>query len=167
MIVKGPFTLKWGDNTILDVEDISIDHEISSDEFETLQGKSYEIDGSYKASAVITLLAGDIPALAALLPQNFVENGGVLSTGETVDNADGAMDFTPAACTISTTYNNLDIISCANPALVLRIVNARTKVDAVELDGKVQKVMVKFVGEPGTDEATLQMFIEGTIAVVS
>ncbi len=167
MIIKGPFTIKWGDNTILDVEDLDIDFEITSDDFDTLQGNIRTVDGSQKAGAIVTLLAADIPALAALLPQNFVENGGVMSTGETVSNANGAMDFAPASCTISTVYNNLDIISCANPAMVLRIVNARTKASAFEIDGKVQKVMVEFLGEPGSDEATIQMFREGTIAVVS
>jgi hypothetical protein len=167
MLIKGPFSIKWGDNVIDDVEEISVDHEIASDEFETIQGKNYEIDGAYKVSAVITLLASDIPALAAILPQHFVANGEVLSTGETVSSANGAIDIVPGACDESTVYNDLDIMSCANPSNVFRIVNARTKIDGVEVDGKIQKVMVKFVGESDTDEATIQFFTYGTIAVVS
>jgi len=167
MLIKGPFTLKWGANTILDVEEISIEHTIASDEFETIQGQTYEIDGAYKATATITLLGSDLPALAALLPQHYVANGEVMSTGETVTNTAGAMDIVPGSCSESATYNDLDILSCASPANVVRIVNARTKIDGVEIDGKIQKVMVKFVGEPGTDEATLQFFKDGTIAVVS
>lgn len=166
-LIKGPFSLKWGDNTILDVEEITIDHNIATEEFETIQGKSYEIEGAYKASAIITLLGSDLPALAALLPQNFVANGGVMSTGETVNNAEGAIDIVPGNCSESIIYNNLDIISCANPANVARIVNARTKIESVEVDGKIQKVMIKFIGEPATDEATLQFFKDGTINVVS
>ena len=50
---------------------------------------------------------------------------------------------------------------------MFRLVNARTKIDSVEIDGKVQKVSVKFVGEPAADEATIQFFTDGTIAVVS
>lgn len=167
MLVRGPFNIKWGDNTILDVEEISIDHSISSDDFETVQGKTYEVDGAYKASVTLTLLASDIPALAAVLPQHFVDDGEVLSTGETVNHAQGAIDVVPRDCDTAIVYNNLDIISCANPAYVARLVNARTKLDSISIDTKIQKVMVKFIGEPDTDEATMQFFRDGTISVVS
>lgn len=167
MLVRGPFTLKWGDNVIEDVEEVDIEQEVDQEDFETLQGKSIAVDGSYKAEATITLLAADIPALAALLPQNYVANGAVLSTGETVTHAEGAIDVAPSLCTESTVYNNLDIISCADPAVVFRIVNARTRMDGVEVDNKVLKIMVKFIGESESDEATVQMFREGTINVVS
>lgn len=167
MLIRGPFTIKWGDNTIIDVEEVDVEHEVSSDDFETVQGKTYEVDGPYKVSAIITLLASDIPALAALLPQYFVANGGVMSTGETVANADGAIDIKAQDCDDDITYNNLDIISCANPANVLRLVNTRSKIEGVEVDNKLQKVMVKLVGESEANEATLQMFIDGTINVVS
>lgn len=167
MLIKGPFNLKWGANTILDVEEISIEHTIASDEFETVQGNVYEIDGAYKCTATITLLGSDIPSLAAILPQHFVANGEILSTGETVTDTNGAIDIVPGSCDESPTYNDLDIMSCANPANVARIVNARTKIDGVEIDGKVQKVTVKFIGEPAANEATLQFFKFGTIHVVS
>ena len=167
MIVRGPFDLKWGDNVIQDVEELDIEHEISSDDFETLQGKTYEVDGPYKVSATITLLASDIPTLAALLPQYFVADGAVLSTGETVNHAEGAIDVAPHDCDESLIYNNLDISSCANPAVVLRVINARTKIEGVETDNKIQKVMVKFIGESEADEATIQFLREGTISVVS
>jgi hypothetical protein len=167
MLVRGPFTIKWGDNTILDVEEVDLEHEVSSDDFETVQGKTYEVDGPYKVTATLTLLASDIPALAALLPQYFVANGGTMSTGETVNNADGAIDIKAAECSDSITYNPLDITSCANPANVLRVVNARSKIEGVEIDNKLQKVMVKLIGESEANEATIQMFIDGTISVVS
>ena len=166
-LIKGPFTLKWGDNTVTDVESIDVSHEIDSADYETLQGKNIELDGSYKVNATITLLASDIPALAALLPQFFVPNGGVLSTGETVNQADGAIDVSPSACDTDTVYNNLDVISCETLAHVFRIVNARTKIEGIEFDNKVRKIMVKFVGEASSNEATVQFFREGTIATVS
>lgn len=166
-IIRGPFELKWGDNTLTDIEEISLEHTIDSEEFQTVQGKTIEIDGAYKVSATITLLASDISALAVLLPQHFIENGGVLSTGETVNNAQGAIDIRAGSCTESIIYNNLDITSCGNPGQVARIVNARTKLEGVEIDNKVQKVMVKFIGEAAQNEATMQFFKSGTIAVVS
>lgn len=167
MIIRGPQTLKWGDNIIEDVEEISVEHEISSDDFETLQGKTYEIDGPMKVSATITLLASDIPSLAAILPQHFVANGGILSTGETVNHAQGAIDVVPQDCDEEIVYNHFDIISCANPGQVLRIVNARTKLDGIEIDNKLQKVMVKIIGESEANEATVQFFKENSISVVS
>lgn len=167
MIIKGPFSLKWGDNTITDVEEIDVEHEIDSEDYQTVQGRTIELDGAYKSAVTLTLLASDIPALAAILPQHFVANGGVLSTGETVNHAQGAIDVAPADCDDNTVYNNLDIISCGTPANVMRLVNARTKLEGIDIDDKVQKVMVKFVGEPLTDEAVVQFFRQGTIAVVS
>lgn len=166
-LVRGPFALRWGDNIIEDVEEIDVSYERSSDDFETVQGKTYEVDGPDKVTVTLTLLASDIPALAALLPQNFVANGGVLSTGETVNHAEGAIDMTPAICSQDLVYNNLDIESCGNPANVFRIVNVRTKLDGIEMDNKLQKVMVKFVGEANQDEASVQFFRKGTINVVS
>lgn len=166
-LVRGPFTLKWGDNTINDVEEIDIEHDIASDDYETISGKTYEIEGAYKVGASLTLLASDIATLSVLLPQHFVPNQGTLSTGEKVNNAQGAIDVAPHDCDTSLIYNNLDIISCANPSQVTRIVNARTRLEGLEVDNKVQKVVVRFLGEPATDDATIQIFKQGTIAVVS
>ena len=167
MLVRGPFNLKWGDNVIADVEEIDVSHEISSDDLETVQGKTIEVDGPFKATAILTLLASDIAALAAVLPQHFVPNGEVLSTGETVDHAEGAIDVVPRDCDEDLLFNNLDIISCANPGIVFRIVNARSKIENIEFDNKLQRVMVKFVGEAEADQATVQFFREGTVQVVS
>lgn len=167
MIIRGPFDIKWGDNTISDVEEINIEHSIDSEDYKTVQGRTLEIDGSYKATATITLLASDIPALSAILPQYFVANGGILSTGETVSNADGAIDIAPRNCDDELVFNNLDIISCGSPAQIARIVNARTKIEGIEVNEKIQKVMIKFIGEASPDEATLQFFRQGTIATVS
>lgn len=167
MLIRGPFTIKWGDNEINDIEEISIEHEVDSEDYQTIQGTTIEVDGSYKANATITLLASDIAALSAVMPQYFVPNGGTMSTGETVNNADGAMDIRPGACDESLINNPLDIISCANPGQVLRLVNVRSRVDSVELDNKLLKFMVKFIGEPLNGEATMQVFKQGTINVVS
>ena len=166
-LVRGPFEIKWGDNVITDIEEVNIEHSVESSDFTTVQGSTLEIDGAYKVSATLTLLASDIPALSAILPQYFVANGGVMSTGETVNNANGAVDIVAASCSESITYNNLDIVSCGNPGQVLRIVNARTRIEGIEVDNVIQKVMVKFIGESASDEATVQIFKEGTINVVS
>ncbi len=168
-IIKGPFTLKFGDNLIEDVEEVEVEHEVSSDDYETVQGKTLEVDGPYKVGVTLTLLATDIPSLAAVMPQYFVPNGGQLSTGETVNEANGAMDIKAASCDEDTVYDNLDIIACGGGNRdVMRIVHARTRMEGVELDGsKIRKVQVRFIGESASDEATMQFFKENSIAVVS
>lgn len=166
-LVKGPFDLEWGGNTLTNVEEISVDFEQDSEDYSTVQHNTYQVDGPIKASVTLTFLASDVAALAVVLPQYHVANGGVLSTGETVSEANGAIDIKAAACGANPVYNDLDIVSCANPGQVARLVNARTKVDSIEFDDKLRKIMVQFVGEPAQGEASMQFFTEGTIAVVS
>lgn len=164
---KGPFEFQWGGNTLTDIEEAETNVEQDTEERTTLANTTYEFDGPIKASATIKLMRSDLPALAAVLPQYFVPNGGVLSTGETVNNAEGAIDVKSASCDSSSVYNDLDIISCGSPGQVFRLVNARTKIDAVEFDQYLGTVSVRFIGEPAPGEANVQFFTEGTISVVS
>lgn len=166
-LVRGPFDLKWGDNTLLNIEEISVDYEQDSEDYTTVQHQSIQLDGPIKASVTLTLLASDVAALSVVLPQYHVNNGDVLSTGETVNEAYGAIDVVALDCDDTPVYNDLDIISCANPGEVFRLVNARTKLDSIEFDDKVRKVMVQFVGEPAQGDGSVQFFKEGTINVVS
>lgn len=166
-LVKGPFNIKWGDNTILDVEEIEVNSEISRDDFETVQGRTITVDGSRKATVKLTLLASDIPALAAIMPQYFVPDGQLLSTGETVNHAEGAIDIAAAvACDQSEVTNNLDVIACGSPADVFRLVNARSSFEDITFD-KVRKVGITFIGDPQGEDGILQFFRQGTINVVS
>lgn len=166
-LVKGPFDITWGGNTLLSIEEISVDYEQDSEDYTTVQHQTFELDGAIKASTTLTLLASDVSALAAVLPQHHVLNGGTMSTGETVNNASGAIDVVALDCDTSPVYNDLDITSCANPGQVFRLVNARTRLDGIEFDDKVRKVTVKFIGEPAQGDANVQFFREGTISVVS
>lgn len=166
-LVRGPFDISWGGNTLTNIEEISVDYEQDSEDYTTVQHQTYELDGPIKSSVTLTLLASDVAALAAVLPQYHVSNGGVMSTGETVNNANGAIDVLALNCDESPVYNDLDIVSCANPGEVFRLVNARTKIDSIEFDDKVRKVMVKFIGEPAQGDGNVQFFKEGTISVVS
>lgn len=166
-LVRGPFDIKWGDNTLLNIEEVSVDYEQDSEDYTTLGHNTYELDGPIKASVTITLLASDVAALSVVLPQNHVANGGVLSTGETVSEEYGAIDMVALDCDSTTVYNNMDVISCGNPGQVFRLVNARTKLDSVEFDDKIRKVMIKFIGEPAQAEGVVQFFEENSISVVS
>lgn len=167
MLVKGPFEIKWGDNVLRDIEELGVDYAVDTEDFQTVQGRTYEVSGPHKVTVTLTLLSTDIASLAAVLPQYHVANGQVLSTGETVNNASGAIDIVPGSCDIDAVYNNLDIIGCGNPGEVVRVNNARTEIDSMELDNKLRKVMVRFIGEAAQDEATVQFFKQGTINVIS
>lgn len=162
MIIRGPQELSWGNNTLSGIEEIDVEYEQDSEDYETLQGNVYEVDGPMKVAATITLLDTDIPALAMLFPQYYVANGQTLSTGETVTDEDGAIDVKAAACDEELVFNDLDIVSCTE-GNTLRLKNTRTKVDGVEVDNKVRKVMVRFIGESPSGEAVMQFFKQGGI----
>lgn len=162
-LVRGKFELTWGNNTLADIEEISVDYEQSSEDYSTVQHNTYEVDGAIKATISLTLLASDIPSLAAVLPQHFVAVGEELSTGETVDSSVGAIDIVPN-CEDGTIYNDLEITSCDNPGQTMRLVNARTKLESIENDAMIRKVVVKFVGESGQGVAPIQFFLSGGIS---
>lgn len=164
---RGPFTLQWIGNTISDVEEIETEVTQDTDDHDTLDGRRFVFDGPIQATATIKLLRSDIATLAVLLPQYFVPNGGTMSTGEIVSHADGAIDVLAASCDAEPLYGPLDVVSCGNPGQVFRLVNARTKIDAVEFDPFVGTVDVQFIGEPAAGEANVQFFHEGSLAVVS
>ncbi len=167
-LVRGPFNVQWGGNTLLDISEISLDYSVNSNDYSTIDNRTYTIDGSITASVSLTLLASDVAALAAVLPQYHVPNGGQMSSGETVNNADGAIDVVAASCDQEAVYNDLDVIACGNPGQVFRLKNARTRIDSMEFaDNAIRTVTVMFLGEPDQGVANVQFFKEGTISVVS
>jgi len=167
-LVKGPFNVKWGSNTLLDISEISLDYSQDSNTYTTVQNNSYVVDSAISSSVSLTFLASDVPALAAVLPQYHVANGGQLSSGETVTDADGAIDIKAASCDTDPVYNDLDIISCGVPGQVFRLKNARTKIDSMEFaDNAIRTVTVQFLGEPEAGVGNIQFFKSGTLSAVS
>ena len=167
-LVKGPFELRWGANTLTDVSEISLEYEQESNDYSTVDNRKYTVDGAISASVSLTFLASDVAALAVVLPQYHVANGGTLSTGETVNDANGAIDVVAASCATAPVYDDLEVISCGTNGQVFRLVNARTKIDSMEFaDNAVRTVTVMFVGEPAVGDASIQFFSETGIAVVS
>lgn len=163
---KGPFTFKWGENLITNVDSIETDIEQDSEDYTKVTGESETIDGVIRAAVALEVSKTDIPVLAALLPQYFVANGEVMSTGETVTNANGAIDVRAASCDTTPEYNNLDIESCGTGD-VFRLVNARSRIDSLSLDDKRMTVTIRFIGEPASGEANYQFFIAGSLSVIS
>lgn len=167
-LVRGPFDVKWGSNTLVDISEISVEFDQDSNDYTTVDNRKYTIDGAITATVSATFLKADIPALAAVLPQYHVAQGGTMSTGESVTGINGAIDLVAASCESDPVYNNLDIISCGTNGQVLRLVNARTKIDSMEIaDNSVLTVTVMFVGEPDSGVGNLQFFGENDLSVVS
>lgn len=167
-LVKGNFEIKWGANSLLDISEISTDYSQNSNDYETVQGATYTVEGAIKASVTLTLLKSDVASLAVVLPQYFVANGETLSTGETVNSTDGAIDVKAAACDAAPIYNDLDVISCGEPGDVFRLKNARTVIDSLDFaDNSVRTIGIKFVGEPVSGTANIQFFKEGALPAIS
>ena len=161
-LVKGPFTIKWGDQGILDVSEIGFNYDVATNDYPTVDGRTYQIEGAITASVELTLLASDTPALRTILPQYYVPQGGTLSTGETVTDENGAIDIVAAKCDTTNINRNLDIISCTGE--VTRLVKARTSLTSQEFaDNSLRTVNITFTGEPEQGEGIVQFFKQGGI----
>lgn len=165
-IQKGKFDIEWGASVLEDVTNIEYDYEVETEDFQTLGKQTYEVDGPQKIVATIELLKTDIPALAAVLPQYYVANGEEMSTGETVDDPDGAIDVVDN-CANEPVYNDLKVTSCGDPGQTVRMVNVRTRLDGINNPNTARTVLVRFIGEPAPDEATVQFFNEGALGPIS
>jgi hypothetical protein len=155
-LVKGPFNFKWGANNLYNVSDVSFDYTVDTNDTTTLDGNKYTVQTGMSATVTLTLLDNDIASLATVLPQFYVPMGGTLSTGETVAEAQGAIDITAASCTTSDVYNPLDIYACGTNAQVLRLNRARTQIDSIDIADGLRTVAVMFVGEPLSGDAVVQ-----------
>lgn len=156
MLVKGPFSIKWGKNPILDVSEIAFNYDVATNDYETVDGRTYTIDGAITSSIELTLLSSDVEALSTILPQYYVAEGEKMSTGETAPEG-GAIDIVAASCDTTNTNYDLDIISCAGE--ITRLVNARTSLSTVEIaDNSLRTVTITFRGEPEQGEGIIQFF---------
>ena len=165
-LVKGPFNFKWGANQLNNVSEISVDFTVDTSDTTTLDGNKYTTQTGMSATVTLTLLDNDIASLAMVLPQFFVPMGEQLSTGETVTQAQGAIDVTAASCTTSDVYNQLDIYACGTNAQVMRLVRARTQIDSIDVADGLRTVAVVFVGEPQSGDAVVQ-FLQDNETFVS
>jgi hypothetical protein len=167
-LVQGPFDVRYGNATLLDVSEISLDFEQDSSDYTTIDNRRYTIDGAISASVTLTFLKSDVPALAVVLSQYYKASGQTLSSGETVTGTEGAIDVMAASCDTDPIYEDLDIISCGTNGHVFRLKNARTKIDSAEFaDNSVRTVSVIFIGEPEAGVASIQLFRENDVTSVS
>lgn len=163
-LVKGPFTIKWGENTLTDVESVDLSFEQESNDYTTVDGRKITLKGAISASATITLLASDAASLVTILPQ-FAKNAGEeMSSGETVATGKVAIDVLAGDCTSTDTKYDLDIISCGNPGETLRIKACTTSMSNVSLENnQVRVVEITFTGEPEQGIAAIQAFETGAL----
>ena len=163
-LIKGPFTIRWNGNTIEDVSEIGFNYDVNTNEYQTVDGRTYRVEGAITASIDLTVLATDIATLTQLLPQYVVPTGGKLSTGETVISEEGAIDIKAAACDVDTINGDLEIVSCGGNAEVTRLVNARASLSTQEFaDNALRTVTITFTGEPEQGQGIVQFFKEGGI----
>lgn len=165
-LVKGPFNFKWGANNLYNVSDVSFDYSVDTNDTTTLDGNKYIVQTGMSATVTLTLLDNDIASLATVLPQFYVPMGGTLSTGETVTQAEGAIDIKAASCTTSDVFNQLDIYACGSNAQVARLVRCRTQIDSIDIADGLRTVAVQFIGEPQSGDAVVQ-FLQDNETFVS
>lgn len=163
-LVKGPFNLTWGSNTLTDVESVDLSFDQESNDYTTVDGRTITLKGAISASATITLLASDAATLAPILPQFARIAGATMSTGETVAQDKVAIDVLAGDCTSESDKYDLDIVSCGNPGEVLRIKNCSTSLSGMDLENnQVRTVEITFTGEPEQGMAAVQAFEKGAL----
>ncbi len=159
-IAKGPFSIQYGNNPVVDVTEVGFNYDVATNDYETVDGRTYTIEGAITASVDLTLLATDVEALSALLPQYYVAEGQPMSTGENAPEG-GAIDIVAAQCDTTETKYPLDITSCNGETV--RLVNARTSLSSVDIDGaSARTVTITFRGEPENSAAAIQFFKTAT-----
>ena len=45
-LVKGPFSIKWGNNPVLDVEEVEFEYEVESNDYKTVDGRRKLLDNA-------------------------------------------------------------------------------------------------------------------------
>jgi len=164
---KGPFTVRFGATTITDVMDYSPSFDVTSNDYTTIDGRTSTITTGIKASVELQLRGLTPSSVAAVLPQYFKANGEILSTGQEVTNADGAIDIVPAACSEEDIANDLDILDCTGN-LAVRINSAVATLSSIDMqDGALLTITVAFTGQPGQGEAVAQILGGGDTTVDS
>lgn len=165
-IIRGPFNLIYGGSTLAEISTLKVAYTVDTSDTATVQGHKKRTYGAHEVIITATFLESDVPSLAVALPQYFVPYMGVLSTGETVNDHNGAIDIVPGN-TATTAGSDLIIEQAAGTSTsnVLRILDAISEISGVSVDEKSQMVEVEFTGQ--SDIATIQFFLKDAVTVLS
>jgi hypothetical protein len=165
-ILRGPFSLKYGPNTLAQIEKVNFSYSVDTTDTATVQGQKVRTYGAHQAEITVTFMQSDVASLAAVLSQYFVANGGVLSTGETVTDPNGAIDIVPGGCAAAQVASDLIIQSCGGSnSYYIRVLQCVSEIAGVTMDEKSATIDVAFTGQPTA--ATMQIFKNGAITNVS
>ena len=169
--VMGPFQLAWGSNPIVETSEVTFNYDQDSNDYTTVQGQKFTLQGAIASSVDVTFLASDVATLRVFLPQYYVAPGEKMSTGETVSEesgSEGAIDIVAAQCDTSETTYPLDVISCNGE--VTRIPNAKVALTGVELDNNILRTVTlqfsnvpQYDAETGKPAGSMQFFQEGML----
>ena len=154
---KGPFTARFGAVSITDILDYSPSVDVTTNDYTTIDGRTLTPQAGINASVEVQLRNATVDAIAAVLPQYWVESGDQLSTGQTVENTDGAIDVVAAACAEEDITHDLDLLDCTGQ-LALRLVRAKASLTNLEIqDSNLLTATITFNGQPAQGEAVLQI----------
>lgn len=160
--VTGEETEVWG------IEEASFSYDVDTTDYEDIHGVKVSVPGTHSVSVELTLNRTDIPTLALFLPQYFVPQGGTMSTGETVDCPEGAIDIVPGGCEAVKVFRDVIFRSCTTPAEIQRMNNVRTEHTGKEYDGAgARKITVTLFGEPEPGTALVQYYRDGCLVPAS
>lgn len=163
-IVRGPFNLIYGGNTLAEISTLKVDLSIDTTDTATVQGHKKRTFGAQMVNVTATFLESDVASLAIALPQYVVANGSTLSTGETVTDPAGAIDVVPGK-TANATGSDLLIEAAGTNGQVGRVLDAISEISGWNVDEKAGTVDVQFTGQ--SDLATIQWFNKNAISNLS
>ena len=164
-IIKASHNFYWNNITLAEVTDFAMDFALNSEDNQSLQGRTVELQGARKIAVSLTFLRTDTETLRGVLPQYAIAPGQVMSTGEIA--TEGAIDLVPENCG-ERVYSDLEIESCdAEGGETLRIVNAYTEMDTMDYDQYKRTVTVRFIGEAEPGSALVQFFPTNSLQAVS
>lgn len=150
-LVKGPFNFKWGTQQLNNVSEISVDYTVDSSDTTTLDGNRFSVQTGMGMSVTLTLLENDVASLATILPQYY-------------DSGSGMIDVAAASCDTTEVYDDLEITACGTNAQVLRLINARTQIDSIDIGDGLRTVAVMFVGEPTGGQSVVQFDVTPAVS---
>lgn len=142
-LVKGPFNFKWGTQELHNISEISVDYTVDTSDTTTLDGNKFSIQTGVGMTVTLTLLDNDVASLATILPQYY-------------DSDNGMIDIAAASCDTGEFYDDLEITACGTDQQVLRLMNARTQVDSIDIGDGMRTVAIMFVGEPASGQSVVQ-----------
>lgn len=160
-----PYEVTYGANVVKNITELTLNQERERETVQYLDGGTGRYNGNWDISVDITVAKDDIDTLAVLVPQYHVADGETMSTGEVVDNEDGAIDVSTANCDTDEVTQHLEIKACNGR--VLRIVDASSDLNTSTFNQNYGTTTVTFYGRAEGGRAAVQYFKAGSLTPAS